>query len=98
MQTHQPLKIWVYSLPQIPVGSAQNRRGFHYHYCQGGYGETATLENIIEAIADCKAVFVAKIGDCPKEKLYAAGIQTVETYDVIDKVALEYYQQYVQKL
>jgi nitrogen fixation protein NifB len=67
------------------------------HYCQGGYGETATLENIIEAIADCKAVFVAKIGDCPKEKLHAAGIQTVESYDMIDKVALEYYQQYVQE-
>lgn len=67
------------------------------HYCQGGYGETATLENIIEAIADCKAVFVAKIGDCPKEKLHAAGIQTVETYDMIDKAALEYYQQYVQE-
>ncbi len=68
------------------------------HYCQGGYGETATLENIIEAIADCKAVFVAKIGECPKEKLHAAGIQTVEAYDVIDKVALEYYQQYIQEL
>ncbi|MBF2009630.1 MAG: nitrogenase cofactor biosynthesis protein NifB [Chlorogloeopsis fritschii C42_A2020_084] len=67
------------------------------HYCQGGYGETATLENIIEAIADCKAVLVAKIGECPKEKLHAAGIQTVETYDAIEKVALEYYQQYVQE-
>jgi nitrogen fixation protein NifB len=67
------------------------------HYCQGGYGETATLENIIEAIADCKAVFVAKIGDCPKEKLHAAGIQTVESYDMIDKVALEFYQQYTQE-
>ncbi|RAM52036.1 MAG: nitrogenase cofactor biosynthesis protein NifB [Hapalosiphonaceae cyanobacterium JJU2] len=67
------------------------------HYCQGGYGETATLENIIEAIADCKAVFVAKIGDCPQEKLHTAGIQTVETYDMIDKAALEFYQQYIQE-
>jgi nitrogen fixation protein NifB len=67
------------------------------HYCQGGYGETATLENIIEAIADCKAVFVAKIGDCPQEKLQTAGIQTVETYDMIDKAALEFYQQYIQE-
>ncbi|MCX7593215.1 MAG: nitrogenase cofactor biosynthesis protein NifB [Fischerella sp.] len=67
------------------------------HYCQGGYGETATLENIIEAIADCKAVFVAKIGDCPKEKLHAAGIQTIETYDMIEKVVLEYYQQHWQE-
>lgn len=67
------------------------------HYCQGGYGETATLENIIEAIADCKAVLVAKIGDCPQEKLHTAGIQTVETYDTIDKAALEFYQQYIQE-
>jgi nitrogen fixation protein NifB len=67
------------------------------HYCQGGYGETATLENIIEAIADCKAVLVAKIGDCPKEKLHTVGIQTVETYDTIDKAALEFYQQYIQE-
>jgi nitrogen fixation protein NifB len=67
------------------------------HYCQGGYGEQATLENIIEAIADCKAVLVAKIGDCPKEKLHAAGIETVESYDVIEKVALEFYEQWITK-
>jgi nitrogen fixation protein NifB len=67
------------------------------HYCQGGFGEEATLDMIMQAIADCKAVLVSKIGDCPKEKLHKAGIQTVEAYDVIDKVALEYYQQYVQE-
>lgn len=63
-------------------------------YCQGGYGEEASLENIIQAIADCKAVLVAKIGDCPKEKLHKAGIQTVEAYDAIEKVALEFYEQW----
>ncbi len=62
-------------------------------YCQGGYGEEATSDHIIKAIADCKAVLVSKIGNCPKEKLHAAGIQTVEAYDVIEKVALEFYQQ-----
>jgi nitrogen fixation protein NifB len=67
------------------------------HYCQGGYGEKATLENIIQAIADCKAVLVSKIGDSPKEKVHKAGIQTVEAYDVIEKVALEFYQQYLQE-
>ncbi|MFH7029072.1 MAG: nitrogenase cofactor biosynthesis protein NifB [Heteroscytonema crispum UTEX LB 1556] len=66
------------------------------HYCQGGYGETATLEHIMEAIADCKAVLVSKIGECPKEKLHNAGIQTVEAYDVIEKVALEFYEQWVK--
>ncbi|MBD2777799.1 nitrogenase cofactor biosynthesis protein NifB [Iningainema tapete] len=67
-------------------------------YCQGGYGEKATLENIIQAIADCKAVLVAKIGECPKETLQKAGIETVEAYDVIEKVAGEFYSQYVQQL
>ena len=64
------------------------------HYCQGGYGEDATLDNIIKALSDCTAVLVAKIGECPKEQLHAAGIQTVEAYDAIDKVALEFYQQW----
>ena len=62
-------------------------------FCQGGYGEEATLENIIKALSDCKAVLVSKIGECPKEKLNKAGIQTVEAYDVIDKVALEFYKE-----
>ncbi len=61
------------------------------HFCQGGFGEEATLENIIKAISDCEAVLVSKIGDCPKEELHKAGIKTVEAYDVIDKVALEFY-------
>lgn len=67
------------------------------HYCQGGYGEKATLENIIKAIADCKAVLVAKIGESPKEKLHEMGIQAVEAYDAIEKVALEFYEQWVKR-
>lgn len=64
-------------------------------FCQGGYGEKATMENIIQAIADCKAVLVSKVGESPKEKLLNAGIQAVEAYDLIDKVALEYYQEWL---
>ncbi|MBR8835545.1 MAG: nitrogenase cofactor biosynthesis protein NifB [Stigonema ocellatum SAG 48.90 = DSM 106950] len=64
------------------------------HFCQSGFGEKATLENIINAIADCKAVLVSKIGESPKEKLHNAGIQTVEAYDVIEKVALDFYKQW----
>ncbi|GAB1538248.1 nitrogenase cofactor biosynthesis protein NifB [Scytonema sp. NUACC21] len=67
------------------------------HYCQGGYGEKATLENIIQTIVDCKAVLVSKIGDGPKEKLHKAGIQVHEAYDAIETVALEFYKQYVQE-
>jgi nitrogen fixation protein NifB len=66
------------------------------HYCQSGYGEEATLENIIKAIGDCKGVLVSKIGDCPKKELLEAGIQPFEAYDMIDKVALDFYEQYVR--
>lgn len=68
------------------------------HYCQSGYGEEATLEHIIKAIADCKAVLVSKIGNCPQEELRKAGLETVEAYDVIEKVAREFYDKHVQEL
>ncbi|WP_298921239.1 nitrogenase cofactor biosynthesis protein NifB [uncultured Nostoc sp.] len=67
-------------------------------YCQSGYGEEASFEHIMKAIADCKAVLASKIGNSPQEKLQKAGIQTVEAYDVIEKVALEFYEQYVKEL
>ncbi|MGF1491387.1 MAG: nitrogenase cofactor biosynthesis protein NifB [Microcoleaceae cyanobacterium] len=66
-------------------------------YCQGGYGEDATLGGVIKAIEDCKGVLVSKIGDCPKHELLEAGIQPYEAYDTIDKVALEFYEQYFQQ-
>ncbi|KYC38797.1 nitrogen fixation protein NifB [Scytonema hofmannii PCC 7110] len=66
------------------------------HYCQGGYGEKATLENIIQSIADCKAVMVSKIGDGPKEKLQNLGVQVYEAYDSIEVAALEFYKQYLE--
>jgi nitrogen fixation protein NifB len=66
------------------------------HFCQGGYSEKATMEKIIEAISDCKAVLVSKVGDSPKQKLNNAGIEVVEAYDMIEKVALEYYQESIK--
>ena len=66
-------------------------------YCQGGYGEEATLDNVIGAIGDCKAVLVSKIGDCPREKLEAVGIEAVEAYQAIDTVAIDFYEQYVSQ-
>jgi len=50
------------------------------HYCQGGYGEEEVLEGVIAMISDCAAVFVAKVGLCPKKDLAAAGIEPVEEY------------------
>ncbi len=57
------------------------------HYCQGGYGEEEVLEGVIGMIQDCAAVFVAKVGLCPKKDLAAAGIEPVEEY------AFEYTEQ-----
>ncbi len=67
-------------------------------YCQSGYGEDATLEYVTKAISDCKAILVSKVGECPKAELREAGLEVVEAYDVIEKVAREFYDQYVSKL
>lgn len=67
------------------------------HYCQGGYGEDASLDGIINTISDCKAVLVSKVGECPKGELKKAGLEVVEAYDVIEKVAREFYDRFVQK-
>ncbi|YAI82426.1 MAG: nitrogenase cofactor biosynthesis protein NifB [cyanobacterium endosymbiont of Rhopalodia sterrenbergii] len=66
------------------------------HYCQTGYGEKATLEHIIKAIADCKGVLASKIGLCPQEELRKAGLEPFEAYDVIDKVAIDFYEQFTK--
>jgi nitrogen fixation protein NifB len=65
------------------------------HYCQSGYGEEATLENIIQTISDCRGVLCSKIGSCPQEKLKKSGIEPFEDYDVIETVARKFYTQFM---
>jgi len=50
------------------------------NYCQGGYGEEDNLAPIIAALKDVSAVLVARIGDCPKQKLSDEGILVVDDY------------------
>jgi nitrogen fixation protein NifB len=50
------------------------------HYCQGGYGDEDKREAILSALADCRACFVARIGDGPRGKLAGAGIEAVSDY------------------
>lgn len=50
------------------------------HYCQGGYGDEDKREVILRALADCKALFVARVGDGPANKLREAGIEPVDDY------------------
>jgi nitrogen fixation protein NifB len=69
-------------------------------YCQGGYGEEDTLETVIRAIQDCTAVFVSKIGGCPKKDLIKAGIDPVDQYalEFIEQSAITYFKDYLDKV
>lgn len=50
------------------------------HYCLGGSSDRSALPGILEAVKDCQAVFVARIGEGPTEKLQARGIAAVADY------------------
>jgi nitrogen fixation protein NifB len=49
-------------------------------YCQGGFGEDGTLAGVIEALEGIDVVLCAKIGECPRDTLAAAGIRVIDTY------------------
>ena len=69
-------------------------------YCQGGFGDEDSLETVIRAINDCAAVFVAKIGGCPKNDLLKAGIDPVDQYahEYIEQSAIAYFKDYLDKI
>jgi len=55
-------------------------------YCQGGWGEDATLDGVIAALEGVSTVLCARIGTCPKDSLAAAGITASDAhaYDWIE--------------
>ncbi len=69
-------------------------------YCQGGYGEEDSLATIIRAINDCHAVFVAKIGGCPRAELAQAGIDPIDDFagEFIEKSAISWYRNYLDRI
>ena len=62
------------------------------HYCLGNHSSKTAMAKILETIKDCEAVFVAKIGDGPVEKLAAIGVQAVAdyAYEAIEASLLDY--------
>lgn len=62
------------------------------HYCLGQHSSKTAMAGILEAVKDCRAVFVAKIGDGPTEKLAAVGVQAVSdyAYEAIEASLLDY--------
>jgi nitrogen fixation protein NifB len=69
-------------------------------YCQGGFGEETSLDTILRAINDCHAVFVAKIGHCPKDTLADAGIEPVDGYamEFIEQSVIDWFAKYLAKV
>jgi nitrogen fixation protein NifB len=70
------------------------------NYCQGGYAEEDTLETVVRAINDCQAVFVARIGGCPREGLISAGIEPIDRFamEFIEQSALVYFREYLERV
>ncbi len=62
------------------------------HYCLGNSSSQSAMAGILEAIRDCQAVFIAKIGDGPTEKLAAIGVRAVSGYawEAIEESLLDY--------
>jgi len=69
-------------------------------YCQGGFGDDHSLETVTRAIADCAAVFVAKIGGCPKADLQKSGIEPIDQYahEFIEQSAIAYFKDYLARV
>jgi nitrogen fixation protein NifB len=70
------------------------------HYCQGGYDNEDALPGVIRAINDCHAVFVAKIGGCPRSELKKAGIEPIEEYALafIEQSVIAYFGEYLRNV
>jgi nitrogen fixation protein NifB len=70
------------------------------NYCQGGYAEEDSLETVVRAINDCVAVFVSRIGNCPREGLKKAGIDPVDRFalEFIEQSAIAYFKEYLDRL
>ena len=69
-------------------------------YCQGGYAEEDSLETVVRAINDCAAVFVSKIGGCPRQGLTNAGIEPVDrfAFEFIEQSAIAYFREYLGRV
>ncbi len=69
----------VYEVGPKGIGFVGHRK-VEAQYCEGGWGEDATLDTVIQALVGVDVVLCAKIGDCPKDMLTAAGIRATDDY------------------
>ncbi len=69
----------VYEAGPKGIGFVGHRK-VETQYCEGGWGEDASLDAVIKALEGIEVVLCAKIGDCPKDMLTAAGIRATDDY------------------
>jgi len=62
-------------------------------YCQGGFGEDASLDSVIVTLEGLDIVLCSKIGDCPKGQLENAGIRVSDewAYEYIESAISAHY-------
>lgn len=71
-------RFWIYDVEDGACRFLERREV--EHYCHGQTSNQGAMAGILEAVKDCRAVFVAKIGDGPREKLAAIGVAAVSDY------------------
>ncbi|NEO27102.1 MAG: dinitrogenase iron-molybdenum cofactor [Kamptonema sp. SIO4C4] len=58
-------------------------------YCHGAENTPGDLDEILQTLADCQAVLVSRIGIGPDDRLNAAGIAPIQTYETVETAVLE---------
>lgn len=85
-------QFWIYEVSSDACRLTERREV--EHYCKGHHGSQSAMAKILHTIRDCQAVFVAKIGDGPSDKLAAIGVTAVGdyAYEEIQSSLLDYVQ------
>lgn len=71
-------RFWIYRVSSAGCEFVEQRDV--EHYCHGNSGDQGAMAKILKTIADCQAVFIAKIGDGPTDKLAAIGVDAISDY------------------
>ncbi|MEJ2366121.1 MAG: NifB/NifX family molybdenum-iron cluster-binding protein [Candidatus Thiodiazotropha sp.] len=69
---------WIYEVDESQCRLLEKREV--EHYCLGNSSSQSAMTKILQTISDCRAVFIARIGDGPTEKLSAIGVEAVVDY------------------
>ena len=86
----QATEFWIYEAGERWARFIQIRSIDRYCFGPETCGDDQSpLDRSIGLLADCSAVICSKIGEDPRRALALAGIDTVVTYDLIDKAVAE---------